>query len=104
MFVLFLCGKVLVNTMIRLRTETSIFRHQFKLRARLRKEEKKWLKKIDEADSSAESTTKELQEAEMALRKLDAEHQYKKHVFMSEYKLAIESRHVMSKPSIKQLA
>jgi len=103
MFLLFLCGKVLVNTMVMLRKQTAMFR-QYRLRSRHRKEEKKWQKKIEEAESNYEIAKKELQDADMALKKLDAEHQYKKHVFLSEYKLAIESPHMMSKPPLKQLA
>ena len=104
MFLLFLCGKVLVNTLFRLKKEFSASFRMMSARYKARRAEKKLSGKIDEAEKALRQSFEALQEPEITLAKLQAEQQYKTHVFRSEYNLALQSRQALNKPSLKQLA
>lgn len=104
LFLLFLCGKVLVNTLFTLKKEISGSYRLMRAGYRARKEERKLLRKNEEAEKTLQTSLEELQEPQMTLNALEAEQQYKTHVFLSEYHLAMQSRQALNKPQLKQLA
>ena len=73
-------------------------------RYKARRAEKKLSGKIEGAEKALRESFEALQEPEITLAKLQAEQQYKTHVFRSEYNLALQSRQALNKPSLKQLA
>lgn len=104
LFLLFLCGKVLVSTLLTLKREISSSYRLMRAGYRARKQERKLLKKNEEAEKALQLSLEELQEPQMTLSTLEAEQQYKTHVFLSEYHLAMQSRQALNKPQLKQLA
>jgi hypothetical protein len=104
MFLLFLCGKVLVNTLFRLKKEINASFRIMKTRYKARRQERNFSRKMEEAEKALRESIEALQEPEITLAKLQAEQQYKTHVFRSEYNLALQSRQALNKPSLKQLA
>jgi hypothetical protein len=104
MVLLFLCGKVFINSLFRLRKEFSSYLSFVKARKRLNRYEKKLVRKTDEAKKLLAQAEHEIQAPETALRELQAQQEYKTHVFMSEYNLAVETRKTLNKSLAKQFA
>ena len=102
MFVLFLSGKILLNSVGRFRKEFSIYSQETKSNSRLRKQHKDWTEKLREAEQELELSLNNIQEPEVVLKQLEAEQDYKTHIFLSEYQLALQSRQALIKSHSKQ--
>jgi hypothetical protein len=103
-FLLFLVGKVLLNTFSAFRQQAAIYFRFAANRYRHRREQRLLIKKNESAEASLQTARTQLQEPETIIKKLEAEQEYKTRVFLSEYHLALESRQMATKLPGKQFA
>ena len=102
LFILFLGGKVLINTLLNLREEAAGWLRFISERFTLQKKEKRLTKSIQKSEAFLDKTRLELIEPATILKKLEAEQEYKTRVFLSEYNLALQSRAASTKSQAKQ--
>jgi hypothetical protein len=103
-FLLFLVGKVLVNTFAGFKEEAAGYFQVAGSRYRQRRQQRLLRKKNEKSTALLLDARMDLQEPETLIKKLEAEQEYKTRVFLSEYHLAVESRQQPAKLPGKQFA
>jgi hypothetical protein len=102
--IIFLAGKVLMNSVTLLKEEGGNWLRYAKQRWRLKKQEKQLTKGIEQSLASIDTARADLLEPSTQIKKLEAEQEYKTRIFLSEYNLALQSRNASSKSPAKQFA
>jgi hypothetical protein len=102
--IIFSAGKVLMSSFFNFKEEGSTWLHFYSERSGLKKQSKELSKAIEKSAAAIETARTEIQEPSIRLKKLEAEHEYKTRIFLSEYNLALQGRNNVTKSPAKEFA
>ena len=102
--IIFSAGKVFMGSLFNFKEEGSTWMRQYLQRSAIKKQAKELSKAMDKSMSAIETARVDIQEPSIRLKKLEAEHEYKTRIFLSEYNLALQGRNNITKSPAKEFA